>query len=85
MKKRGKAAVAFAILLIIIVRARRELPNGRYDQIRYNNHENEGPHTHIKIMLSPDKIPTINGFQSKIHRLTIIVNGIRKIIEEDKC
>lgn len=42
------------------------LENGRYGEIRYDNHGKEGPHYIIKKMLKPEEKPTKEEFISSI-------------------
>jgi len=60
----------------------RPLDNGRYDQIRLNNHEKEGLHYHIKRMIRPKEKPTKEQF---IHSVAPeLKNSIEKTLRKDK-
>lgn len=42
------------------------LENGRYDEIRLNNHGNERTHYHIKKMIKLEDMPTMEEFKRSI-------------------
>lgn len=61
---------------------KRPLDNGRYDEIRLNNHEKERLHYHIKIMISQEEKPTKEQFICSI--APQLKESVEKTLRKDK-